>query len=364
MAAFGFSVGDFISGIVLVRNIFEALQDSRGASAEFRETIQQLYSLERSLLAVKHLQVDDSLRTLKDELDRMLRAFQDTLSGFLTKIYKYHPTLRLDAWSFTAALRKVQWSLFKKDEVYRFRAQISGHMSYITTMILTIQLQAMATQSEKQQANIENLEMINTAIDSNTVILQSFITDILPKTISHFTSVSNMWTAIQNQTMALTQLTAEIKHVVLEVHDISSHSLSAIKSLQDAIPPQVYQKPVYFVDAAGDPAPFLIEFIDCWDAFEAVLKIRFKDRGLLRIEQRYYNLEDGPTNQEIIRSMPFNRCFRPGRFVNMNVLCRQDAKSDVCPSCRLEQACAKSDKRDVEWYILDAVFKVHFLIRS
>jgi hypothetical protein len=131
----------------------------------------------------------------------------------------------------------------------------------------------MAIQSEKQQVNTKNLKKMNTIIDSNTIILQSFINDVLPMIISYFTNVSNIWATLQNQIIALTQWTAEINHLVLEVHDISSQSLLAIKSLQDAIPPQVCQKLVYFIDATGDPAPFLIEFINCWTAFEAVLKI-------------------------------------------------------------------------------------------
>jgi hypothetical protein len=34
-ATFGFSIGDFISGIILVKDIVQALSDSRGSSKEY-----------------------------------------------------------------------------------------------------------------------------------------------------------------------------------------------------------------------------------------------------------------------------------------------------------------------------------------
>src|SRR2546421_12858839 len=44
--AFEFSVGDFVSGISLVRNLIKALQESGGSSREYLELIAELRSLE------------------------------------------------------------------------------------------------------------------------------------------------------------------------------------------------------------------------------------------------------------------------------------------------------------------------------
>ncbi len=58
LPTFGFSVGDFVAGINLVRELIKALEDSAGSSAEYLALIKELYSLERALLEVKHLNLD------------------------------------------------------------------------------------------------------------------------------------------------------------------------------------------------------------------------------------------------------------------------------------------------------------------
>ena len=57
---FGFSVGDFVAGIELIRQLINALEDSAGSSSEYRDLIKELYSLERALLEVKHLDLNAS----------------------------------------------------------------------------------------------------------------------------------------------------------------------------------------------------------------------------------------------------------------------------------------------------------------
>ena len=54
-AAFGFSVGDFVNGINLVKDVIKALKDSTGSSKEYLELIAELRTLESALLDVKAL---------------------------------------------------------------------------------------------------------------------------------------------------------------------------------------------------------------------------------------------------------------------------------------------------------------------
>ncbi len=48
---FGFSAGDFIAALKVVKDVIDALHDSGGAGAEYRELIDELYLLETALLA-------------------------------------------------------------------------------------------------------------------------------------------------------------------------------------------------------------------------------------------------------------------------------------------------------------------------
>jgi hypothetical protein len=52
---FGFSAGDFITGINLVRDIIKALRDSTGSQREYLELITELRGLELALIQIKAL---------------------------------------------------------------------------------------------------------------------------------------------------------------------------------------------------------------------------------------------------------------------------------------------------------------------
>lgn len=142
MAAFGFSFGDFVDGIELVRQLINALKSGAGSSKEYQDLIHELYSLERSLLEVKHLQVDDAQRAQKIAVEQAAVRCQTTISEFLSKVSKYQPSLRAggSGSSWRDRLRKIQWALYRKEDVQRFRAQIQGHASSIMTLLMTLQL--------------------------------------------------------------------------------------------------------------------------------------------------------------------------------------------------------------------------------
>lgn len=57
-AALGFSFGDFVAGILLVKDLINALQESKGGKADYRNLMNDLYSLERALVAIKNLSLE------------------------------------------------------------------------------------------------------------------------------------------------------------------------------------------------------------------------------------------------------------------------------------------------------------------
>ena len=139
---FGFSTGDFVSGINLVREILKALEDSAGSSSEYRGLIKELYALERVLLEVKHLDLEQSQCTQQIALRQAATQCQETIDLFLQTIRKFQPTLSNDVSSsrLRGSLRKIQWALCKRDDVDKFRAQISGHAASINILLMTTQL--------------------------------------------------------------------------------------------------------------------------------------------------------------------------------------------------------------------------------
>lgn len=124
MLPFGFSASDFVAGINLVRELIKALKDTAGSSAEYIDLIQELYSLERALLEVNRLNLDESQHTQTLALKQAAAQCQHTIDDFLQRIRKFQPALRLGGSksSWRDGLRKVEWALCKKEDVRSFRA--------------------------------------------------------------------------------------------------------------------------------------------------------------------------------------------------------------------------------------------------
>jgi hypothetical protein len=109
-----------------------------------------------------------------------------------------------------------------------------------------------------------------------------------------------------------------------------------VVKMQATIPPQMErQQPVYFLDACGRLAPFHLEFITSAEAFLAVLKVKFKDCGLRKIENGEFFLEETHTLREIDIRRPWEMCFRPGQTVAMSICFeRSSRKGNACPACQ------------------------------
>lgn len=141
-AAFGFSVGDFINGIILVKDVITVLRESGGSSQEFIDVINRLYSLERTMLNIKTLQTgsDDLLQQVA--LLPIIALCQSSIDRFLKGIGKYQPHLRLGGSNsrYLTGLRKIQWRLCKSKDLRRFQDEIADHMRILQLLMERIQM--------------------------------------------------------------------------------------------------------------------------------------------------------------------------------------------------------------------------------
>jgi hypothetical protein len=139
-SAFGFSVGDFINGIVLIKDLIQALQESSGSSEEFVEVIKELYSLEKALIEVNTLQFSSEESIQHAALLQTISQCRSSIDTFIAGISKYQPHLRIGGSSeyCISILRKIQWRLCKRDELIRFRSEIAFHVESIQLLMLRI----------------------------------------------------------------------------------------------------------------------------------------------------------------------------------------------------------------------------------
>ncbi len=57
---FGFSAGDFVAALKLVKTVVDALGGAKGASAEYRKLLDELLALEAALQQVERIELEDS----------------------------------------------------------------------------------------------------------------------------------------------------------------------------------------------------------------------------------------------------------------------------------------------------------------
>lgn len=97
-------------------------------------------------------------------------------------------------------------------------------------------------------------------------------------------------------------------------------------------------------DATGRSFPIHLKTIISWEAFDVILKDRFKGRkGERRIRRKFYSLHESASQLEIDRSVKFVDAFVPNQKVDMSLICRApdvspsghgDTGLSSCPWCR------------------------------
>ena len=141
-SGFGFSAGDIIAGIKLVKDLITAIQDSKGSSKEYLELISELRGLESALFGVKKLPLRSEQYQQQAVLREAVIRCRACIDDFLTTVTKYHSHLRLDGSQrpWRDAIRKIQWRLSKREDIEQFRSAIAFHTQILQILLITTQL--------------------------------------------------------------------------------------------------------------------------------------------------------------------------------------------------------------------------------
>jgi hypothetical protein len=319
---FGFSVGDFLAVLKLVGTVIDALRESSYASSSFRSLINELYALESALLGVKRLDAEVGQNFKKVALQQAASQCQRTIDAFYGRIQKDQPHLQQggtsshikDAWV------KIKWTICTKDDLEKFRAEIRGHTSSITILLLSLQMEATTIRTRKQDSEQKSLAGRIQKVSSQAMGVLSTITSSVAQSVQ--------------QGKALVESSAQIVHTNLRifqiVHDIQLFILQ--------IPGQIHrQQPVYLIDPFNRESPFHLEFVRSPEALLAILKINLKESGCgpTMIDRGEFAIEELGSQRPIDLTMPWNICFHPGQRVAMSMVFKQQRTgvNPSCPSC-------------------------------
>ncbi len=142
------SVGDIIAVSLLVKDVLDAFDKSRGSSSEYQELIRELWSLDRALLEIEQLsrrhRGAPDMAALCKTFERTVESCRVSVEAFTKKIRKYKSSLDEGSSKnfFNKAAMKVRWQVTEKDEVDRFRKEINAHSGSMNMLLTTASLYA------------------------------------------------------------------------------------------------------------------------------------------------------------------------------------------------------------------------------
>ncbi|KAL8834278.1 MAG: hypothetical protein Q9170_003823 [Blastenia crenularia] len=344
-AGFGFSVGDLVLGLKLIKQSIDALQATKGSSADYQALIHEIDSLNDGLEAVEGLRLEQRLGPKSKPCiaiqEAVLRC-RYCVDVFLSTIAKYQPWLRTNSVSgpaWKANLKKIKWALCKKDDVNRFRAELERHSSSISMLLVTLQVSQTFEISTRMKRQYETaVQTYDRALD-------------LQETFDQTAALLLGLNLEQRQLFqSLVESNRQLVHVNERMTDELQHMRVAIQ-LQLEMPSQVsLSKPVTLLDACGKVSAFHLDFINCPEAFLAVLKIRFQqygvdEQGIRMLDDSQFVLEDHKGKLDL--SKPWSQVLKPNQKIDMSMVFHRDIPFSICPAC-------KSSNKDslesaVEW---------------
>ena len=136
-------VGDIIAVSILIKNLVKCLHEARGSSSEYQAIIRELCSLDRVLLEVEVLLRDCKqsleLKSLWDTANRCAEQCRICILDFQKTIARYQDTLQQGGTGnlFRDSTAKVRWRISQKDDLAKFRAEITAHRSSMNILLAT-----------------------------------------------------------------------------------------------------------------------------------------------------------------------------------------------------------------------------------
>ncbi|KAL2812401.1 hypothetical protein BJX63DRAFT_247942 [Aspergillus granulosus] len=318
---FGFSAGDFVAALKLVKTVIDALRESSQASTSFCSLINELHALESAIIRVKMLDLDELQYAEKTALQQAASQCQQTIGDFWSKVQKYQPHLQQrgtnsqlkDGWA------KVKWALCKQADIKEFQRRIMGHTRSITLLLLTVNVGV--TTIRQSKADSQHKDFSSKIENTSCRIIRTLI------------SLADSVAQCVQQGKVLLEFGARIVQTNLCIF----HEIRDMERYIHRIPEQIQrQQPVYMIDAFNNVCPFHLEFIQSAEAFLAVLKINLKKTscGPEMIDRGDFVIEELGTNTLINITQQWDTCFYPGQRVAMSMVFRQKAEGSSCPRCK------------------------------
>lgn len=149
-----------MAGISLLKSLIDALNETFGATAQYRGLIAELYCLERALIAIKEIEVLEKSSEY-GATQQAVRGSRECIDKFILKIASYQ-SMTAGKSSIKDQVRKITWAQCRKEDLHRFKEDLSVYVSAINVLLSTLQL------SYSKQANLTTIA----SVDAQTEVLR------------------------------------------------------------------------------------------------------------------------------------------------------------------------------------------------
>ncbi|PVI02417.1 hypothetical protein DM02DRAFT_487375, partial [Periconia macrospinosa] len=328
------AVGDIISVCLLVKDLVEALDKARGSQAEYQSLTRELWILDRVLLEVDLLartheggktpELNALCQTARKAVDRC----KDLVNNFMVRLKKYQSSFDgsfgSTANAFKTTALKVRWRMGEKDEIEKFRVDIAATTASLQMLLVTASVNLTTIYGDKVNSRISDIhsksEAHRTKADANFASLL----DRLEETNRLITSGNSISSKIADAVRLdwLRQLGSELKGFMRRIMAMNIATYHAVLSIQSALPSYrergLIEEPFILEDPIGRVAPVHLQFVTSWDAFNAVLEIRFRNlQGHTKVQKQQYVLQEKATKRDIKQEKNWEGAFLPGQRIEM-----------------------------------------------
>jgi len=178
---------------------------------------------------------------------------------------------------------------------------------------------------------------------------------------SLLSSIRSTSTKIRTTLKWFHQLGEELKGVVHSIVKINIATYNAVMSLHAVLPGYsdriLVHQSFTLEDAIGRVAPVHLQFINSWEAFDAVLEARFRTiQGLRKIQAKEYILQEKTSKKEVNRGWSWEGAFLPGQHIEMSLIFENKGDggykgtANSCPGCHGGVLGSGNPDAEVQWY--------------
>ncbi|KAL8916910.1 MAG: hypothetical protein Q9208_008274 [Pyrenodesmia sp. 3 TL-2023] len=299
--AFGFSVGDFINTINLIRKIVKALKETGGASSEYQNAVIELQGLKHTLQHLEALKPTEDNLGYVNAIRGMALACKLPLQDFMTSLEAYEESL--GPWAHRSPFghlgRKTRWAISFGKEVEKLRAVVAAKQISISLLLATQCSQTLTSMSyraeeEYKVAKARDEEhkaatgQVQSAIQGleDTMEITATATQASMQTLSDKLNAAN--TSLHTLKTVGDQILSFVKTFPKEIRDClqaitqaDRRTYQAVLQIQDHIshtPSFLHESNIQFTNVLGEHRSLPYEYFCHWEVFEGFLRAQFQSK--------------------------------------------------------------------------------------